>query len=468
MPLRTYPGRLLVLSAVSSLLVLVVSGTVAVVLYSDQARTADVLSEDIGSRGAAMNLDATLDNLIALHSRGVTDVEPLHEQADANLTEIERFANKEREQELARRVADSFADYRRRWEGKAKAGDLAEFLRTSTQPAVNDLRTYNGEELKASEKSHLAAVGRLAWGLAAVGGLGSVAGLVFGFGLSRSLRRSLQQYLVRVQGASELLGQQLPPVQVENDTGDGADALVRRVEQAVLRLNEQEREVRRAERLAAVGQLAAGVAHEVRNPLTSAILLLETGRKDPSAGGLTDDDLNLIEQELHRIEQTLKTFLAFARPPKLVRSAFDLPTLVREAVALCRGRLEQAGVAVEVRAADGDPRITADREQVRQVLVNLILNAADAMPTGGRFTLSVERSPDAVAVTAADTGPGIAADILPRLFEPFATGKETGTGLGLVVCRRIAEDHGGTLTGYNPPGGGACFVLRLPLAPPGG
>lgn len=468
MPLHTYPGRLLLLSAVSSGLVLAVSGGVAAVLYLDQAHTADVLSEDIGSRGAAMNLDVTIDNLIALHSGGATDVEPLHEQADANLVEIERFANKEDEQRLARRVADSFADYRRRWEGKAKPAELADFLRASTQPAVNDLRVYNGEELKGSEKSHLEAVGRLAWGLAVVGGLGSVGGLVFGFGLSRGLRRTIQKFLVRVEGASELLGQQLPAVEVRDGPGDGADDLVRRVELAVRRLNEQEREVRRAERLAAVGQLAAGVAHEVRNPLTSAILLLETSRRDPSAGGLTDEDLNLIEQELHRIEQTLKTFLAFARPPKLVRSEFDLSALIGEAVALCRGRLEQAGVAVEVRAAKGDLRLSADREQVRQVLVNLMLNAADAMPTGGRLTLTAERSPDAVQISAADTGPGIAADILPRLFEPFATGKETGTGLGLVVSKRIAEDHGGTLTGSNPPGGGARFVLTLPLAPPAG
>ncbi len=299
--------------------------------------------------------------------------------------------------------------------------------------------------------------------MGAVGAVGAGAGLVVGYVLARRLRQTIQQYLVRVEGASEMLGQQLPAVQVEGGETDGSDDLQRRVELAVRRLNEQEREVRRAERLAVVGQLAAGVAHEVRNPLTSAILLLETGRKDPTAGGLTADDLDLIEQELHRIEQTLQTFLAFARPPRLERSTFDLPALVREAVALCRGRFEQAGIAAEVRVPDGDGRLTADREQVRQVLMNLLLNAADAMPTGGRVGVAVSRTAQAVEIAVSDTGPGISADIRPRLFEPFATGKETGTGLGLVVCKRAAEDHGGTIRGENPPGGGARFVLTLPV-----
>ena len=469
MPLRTYPGRLLAASAVSGVLVLAVSGTLAASLYLEQSRTVEVLSEDIGSRGAAINLDGTLDDLIALHARGDERAEPLHAQAAADLTEIERYADKPTERQLVSQVQVSFAEYLRRWRGRAPAGELERFLRADTQAAVAQLRQYNGRELKASEESHQRAVRRMVWGLVAVGGLGSVGGMVFGFGLARSLRRSIQQFLVRVQGASELLGQQLPPVEVEKGgepLADGADDLLRRVEQAVRRLNEQEREVRRAERLAAVGQLAAGVAHEIRNPLTSAILLMETGRKDPTAGGLTDEDLALIEQELHRIEQSLQTFLAFARPPKLARVESDLTAVVREALALTRGRAEQAGLAVTLDAPDQPCRLTADPAQLRQVVVNLILNSADAMPTGGRVRVRVARAPDAAEVSVTDTGPGIAADVLPRLFQPFATGKETGTGLGLVVSRRIAEDHGGTLTGDNRPEGGARFVLRLPHTGP--
>src|SRR5262249_31292318 len=150
------------------------------------------------------------------------------------------------------------------------------------------------------------------WGLAAVGGLASVAGLVLGYGLASGLRRTLHQFLVHVQGAANLLGPDHATVEWERDGEpllEGAEGLLGRVEQAVLRLQGREREVLRAERLAALGQLAAGVAHEIRNPLTSALLLLQTARSDPSAGGLTEEDLTLIEQELQRIERSLQVFL---------------------------------------------------------------------------------------------------------------------------------------------------------------
>jgi signal transduction histidine kinase len=118
--------------------------------------------------------------------------------------------------------------------------------------------------------------------------------------------------------------------------------------------------------------------------------------------------------------------------------------------------------------ADGDVSLVADPNQLHQVIVNLGLNALDAMPAGGTLTATVTRQNRGVAVEVADTGPGIPADILPRLFEPFASGKDTGLGLGLVVCRRIAEEHRGRIRGGNGDTGGARFTVTLPLEPPAG
>jgi two-component system, NtrC family, sensor histidine kinase HydH len=410
-------------------------------------------------------MEATLNNVIALHTQGIDAVEPLHHQLLLDLAEVDRYANKPRERELVRELRGGFDEYLRLWRSKGPKQELVFFLRTHPLAVVQALRRYNEDEERASEEGHLRSVRRMSWGLVAVAGLGSVAGMVLGYGVARSLRRSVQQLLIRVQGATELLSQQIPAVQVEGvgePLWDGANDLVARVEEAVRRLNDREREVRRADRMAAVGQLAAGVAHEVRNPLTSAILLLETARKDPAAG-LTAEDLDLIGQELHRIESILQTFLSYARPPKLERTECDLVTVVQDALAVARGRIGQANVAVTVNAP-GPCRLVADPAQLGQVALNLILNAVDAMPAGGHLSFDFGSDPSngTIRLTVRDTGYGIAAEILPRLFEPFVTGKETGTGLGLVVSKRLIEDHGGTIEGYNPPDGGACFVIRLP------
>ena len=467
MPIRSYPRRVLTVTVGACGLLLTLCGTVAIYLAAEQSRTADVLREDIGSRGAAMSLEATENNLALLHDRGSRDVAPLQDQALTDLAEVERFADKDEELHLARAAEGRFREYLARARADHPHRELAAFLRAEAVPAVARLREFNAGELRRSEDEHRRALRRMAWGLAAVGALGSGAGLILGYGLARSLQRTIHQFLVRVQGATDLLGQEVPTVEWQRygePLRDGGDDLIRRVEQVVRKLQQREQEVRRAEQLAALGQLAAGVAHEIRNPLTSAILLLETGRRDPSAGGLTDYDLNLIEAELHRIEESLQLFLDYARPPKLERTSVDVAAVVGDALGLVRGRCEQQRVAVRFAAPPAGCRIDADREQLRQVVLNLVLNALDVMPHGGALAIALGPGPAAgtIELTITDTGPGIAPDMRPRLFEPFASGKETGLGLGLVVTRRIVEGHGGTIAGANPPGGGARFTVRLP------
>jgi len=463
MSLRHYPKRFLVATAAPSVLLLALTVVVAVYLNGERARTAAELRENSGSRRAAAGLDETLNDLLALRARGVTEVSPLHERVSAHLAEIRQYADKEKERELAQKVNDSFAIYLAK-SGSQPAEGATEILRQKTLPLCNELRTFNTREEKNSEQEHTLALQLLAWGFVAVGTLGSGAGLVLGFGLARGLRRAVDSLLVQVQGASDLLGQELATVRVEQIDGgpDGIDNLVTRVGEVVRALQQREREVRRAERLAAVGQLAAGVAHEVRNPLTSVQLLIQTARRDPIVGELDSHDLALIDAELRRIEQSLKAFLDYARPPKPERIACDPATIARDALALVRARADQQGVDIRFIPPPGPIVLQADPEQLRQVMLNLVLNALDAMPTGGALDVSVAPAGGVVELSVIDSGTGIAADILPRLFEPFATGKETGLGLGLVVSKRIVEDHGGTITGANRPGGGAQFTVRLP------
>ena len=470
MSLSLYPRRFFFFSALSSLVALIVCVTLAVSLAREQARTADVLGENIGSRRAAANLEEAVSDLLALHQRNAKDVEAIHERVEQHLIEIEQLADKEEEVRLETGIATSYDAYIAIWKRLSDANDrrddVIRHLRDETIPLCQQLRNFNARLIEDSEKDLRRSLRRMAWGLGLIGGLASISGLVMGYGLARGLRRTIHQFMVRIQGASDLLGQELPTVEWQRDEepppGD-SDDLLRRVEQVVSKLQQKEREVRRGERLAAVGQLAAGVAHEIRNPLMSAILLLETARRDPEAGGLSDEELVMIESELHRIEGSLKTFLDFARPPKLERARSDLKAVIRDALSLCRGRIDQQGVRAAFSAPEGGCWFHGDKDQLRQVILNLILNALDMLPHGGHIRIELSQpAPDRRLITVADNGPGISEDIRPRLFEPFATNKETGVGLGLVVSKRIIEDHGGRLTGANPPAGGAVVTHDLP------
>ena len=470
MALRSYPLRVLLTTALSSLLLLALGTSAAWLFYRQQSATAAEVSENIGSRKAAKDLERTIDKLIERHRNGTNKVAPLQERLKEHLAEIDRFADKDEERKLAAKVAASFAAYRDLWQNlqnQPGAGtQLADFLQTETLPACRNLLDYNAHQIEESELVHRSTLPWMAWGLAAVGAFGSLAGLLLGYGLARGLSQTIHQLRIQVRDAADLLSQELPavvltPRQDNDPLHEEVGELVHQVEQVVEKLQQKEREVRRAERLAAVGQLAAGVAHEIRNPLTSIKMLIQAGREDPVTG-LSEEDLQVIEREIRRLERSLQTFLDFARPPRLERRQQNLICLIDQTLSLIRGRAEKQHVTIDFQPPSGPVQIDADGEQLQQVLVNLLLNALEALPLGGTIDVTVQPGPSSVEVRVRDSGAGISVELLPRLFEPFASDKETGLGLGLVVSRRIVEDHGGMLQARNRPDGGAEFTFALP------
>lgn len=221
----------------------------------------------------------------------------------------------------------------------------------------------------------------------------------------------------------------------------------------------------RAEQLMALGQIAAGVAHELRNPLTSIKGLIQVNQREFEDRGVPSHDFQVIEHEIRRMERSLEAFLDFARPPRPERHRLDLAFLVERVAALVQGRAKKQQVSIDFTAPDAPAQAEVDADQVQQLLLNLLLNALDAMPSGGSIRISLRHAGAAtVEIEVADTGPGIAPHILPVIFDTFVTDKESGVGLGLPVSRRIAEDHRGSLTAANLAVGGASFVLTLPVA----
>jgi two-component system, NtrC family, sensor histidine kinase HydH len=213
---------------------------------------------------------------------------------------------------------------------------------------------------------------------------------------------------VQIRDAAGKLGPEAPEFVL---TGEGEfhglhaelDRLSERIELVVRTLQQRDIEVLRAEQLAAVGQLAAGVGHEIRNPLTSIKMLVQAGLED---GALTVEDMRVIEGEIRRMEKSLHTFLDFSRPAAGERRPTDLAGLVRGVTELIRGRAEKQKVNVRVELSPGGVTVTADGEQLRQVLVNLCLNALDAMPTGGELAVVVRpRSPGRIGIEVTDPAP---------------------------------------------------------------
>jgi signal transduction histidine kinase len=223
-----------------------------------------------------------------------------------------------------------------------------------------------------------------------------------------------------------------------------------------------ERSLAHAEKLAAIGELAARIAHEIRNPVTAARSLAQQLFRDPAA--TFTEEHGIILTELERVERQVAALLRFARREDFAFVSVDLGELVRATVESLRPRLQAADVEVATETPDGVVA-RADPEKVRQVLINLIENAVDAMADGTgerRLAITVGNGAGRVTLRVHDSGPGVAADALPHLFEPFFSLKPNGTGLGLAIARRTVEAHGGRITAES--GDGTTFVVELPPA----
>jgi two-component system, NtrC family, sensor kinase len=223
----------------------------------------------------------------------------------------------------------------------------------------------------------------------------------------------------------------------------------------------------RSERLATVGRLASGVAHEVGNPLgaITGYADLAVARLPPDAAEARDF-LARIAAEARRIDAIVRDLLDFARPADLRLAPVALGPAIEGAVRLARVQARFKAVAVEVGLPPDLPPVVADERRLSQVLLNLLLNAGDAMGGSGEVRVSAEVQGGAAVLSVADGGPGIAEADLPRIFDPFFTTKPPGhgTGLGLAICHRIVESFGGSISAENAPGGGAVLTIRLRLA----
>ncbi len=449
-----------------------------------QRELSKLLSKEVSSLQAAQELEISVRQLrfrsfLNLLDPSHPEIEPVAEAQhnfEAALGTARQAASTPREQAVVAEIVAGYQRYQRDLvllREDLKRVNLHQLAQAHPLKYVSDpckdLLKLNREEMRETADASASVSGYVRGSLIALGILGPLSGLLAGYGIARGLSRSIYRLSVRVHDMAKHLDQKVASVTLPaggdlRQLDEQLQHVVHRIEAATQNIQRQQQEMLRAEQLSAVGQLAASVAHEVRNPLTSVKLLIEAAYRAPARRPLTDEDLGVIYQEIGRLEQTVQSFLDFARPPSPQRQVADLRDVVGQAVDLVRARARQVGAAIDVRVPDAPCRADIDRGQWCTVLVNLFINALDAMPRGGRLEVILSADAVGLLLTVSDSGGGIPPAMQGRLFRPFASTKATGTGLGLSICKRIVEEHGGTIRGANNPQGGACFTLTLPAA----
>ena len=239
------------------------------------------------------------------------------------------------------------------------------------------------------------------------------------------------------------------------------ESLRKEVRRLTTELEIKNRELARKNRLADLGQMASHIAHEVRNSLVPLTLYMSLLRRRMSDDTDKIDVLDKIEAGLTSLEVTVNDLLHFTseRDPRL--GGFELHPLLDEVCKSLAPQLSAQGITTEIDAPAG-LEVAADRDMLRRALLNLVLNALDAMPEGGELSIIGFQDQFGFVLEVADSGPGLSDDVRQRAFEPFFTTKGTGTGLGLAIVYRIAEVHGGDVTAANCAQGGAAFTIRIP------
>ena len=351
---------------------------------------------------------------------------------------------------------------------------------------------------------------------------GVIIGGLLGVVIARSVVRPLAELVLKVRSAEDA-GEVVERLEISEgqaleSLGQGVESLVQKIKSVSADLAQSERMLIQAEKLAMAGQLATGLAHEIRNPLAAIKTMIFALRADLPPEDPRRVDFDVMSGELDQVDRSIQRLLHFARPPDPVFAPVRLDRPLTHAAALLASKSQSQGVQIEVNADPG-VIIRADQRQIEQVFVNLILNALQAMPEGGRISITTRKQkaegesqtppptpppsfdfaqdrqgegrrpspPDPLSqkrererdmpappspsgkgdgwaeVEVADTGYGIPEELLGRIFEPFVTGRERGTGLGLSIVRKVVEQHGGRIAAQNRPEGGAAFTILFPL-----
>jgi signal transduction histidine kinase len=459
-----------------------------------QARASGPIASSVASVTAAQEFEIIIREVTDVLYRAIVHLQDreleerlprLRRRADEALAHAEEAARSDTEQQLILRVREGyrhfFAEYDRirvhpppqgRYPEISKLMDTV--LSEEILKPIHEYLRHNEAILKQASATNQQLAQRLSIGLLAVGLFGCIGGLLGGWVIAGTVRRALLeneiQWLLTVERLEEVLHQSGQAVELPAASDDPLARFQASLAAVLQRLRQTQQDALRAEQLAWMGRMAASIAHEIRNPLMTIKLLIQKAGERPDGPHLRPRDFQVLEEEIARLEQIVAGFLDFARPPRPHPQATDVVAATAAALESIRLKAESQNVTLHLDSGELPLVVQVDPNQFRQVLLNLLLNALEAQPEGGEIQVSIRLdrltpSQPHWCLSVADRGPGLP-EVGDRIFEPFVSTKESGLGLGLSICRRIAEMHGGTLTAAPRPGGGAIFTLRLPCQPP--
>ncbi|MBW2593355.1 MAG: histidine kinase [Deltaproteobacteria bacterium] len=279
----------------------------------------------------------------------------------------------------------------------------------------------------------------------------------------------------RILGPLQKLAREADRERVPEKSADEINALSRSVRELIENVDSTQDELEKSrehllqtEKLALVGKLAAGMAHSIRNPFTSVKMRLFSLSRTLKLNVTQKEDFDVISEEIRHVDTIVQNFLEFSRPPKLQIQPVSPSTVVDAALQLLKHRLKSYDVSVQVVRKKMLPEIPGDPEQLKEVLVNLVVNACEAMTNGGKIIIHEEERfvqplSRVAVIRVIDDGPGISESIRDKVLQPFFTTREDGTGLGLSIASRIIEEHGGWMDVISENGRGATFIITLPV-----
>jgi len=362
-------------------------------------------------------------------------------------------------------------------EKRAGAFELDDSLNELVQRPISNYVKSNAQAADRTNEANRQTANKMFEAFLLLGVCGGAAGLVAGLAIARGVRRSMINLDVSVRGAADRLREVIGPVKISSsggidDLATGFKHVEDQIGLVIERLQQRELESLRNQKFAAVGQLAAGLAHELRNPLMPMKMLVQRALSRPDGPSLSQPQLKVLDEEIRRMEGLVQEFLDFAKPQALELKRINLVMVIRQAMELVAARATVQHVELTADLTESPVEVYADPLRIRQVMLNLLLNSLDAQPEGGRIEIQVSEETAMVdgvqrpyvQVLVTDTGTGVPDDLHEEIFEPFMSTKETGTGLGLTISRRIIQHHEGRLSVTNAADGGARFVLLLPAA----